>query len=193
MARSKTEGWSAAVLFRKQQSTCATELHFPSLEAASDSGSAFAIFRNGWSEPNANKAGHGTGFYRSSQLSAQRCHHWRLASVIWNIIKYHWIKPWNPFFERTCASNQVIHNPRLFLLCANLDILNVHIYTATCHLDRHVFDSKTCMDDHRSRYWLLVLFLWIAAIWRFVELEQYAIQSPVGCPRYLKPVAFGWF
>eukprot|EP00913_Durusdinium_trenchii_P000291 g265.t1 len=27
-------------------------------------------------------------------------------------------------------------------------------------------------------YWCLVLFLWIAAIWRFVELEQYAIQSP---------------
>lgn len=49
------------------------------------------------------------------------------------------------------------------------------------------------MDDHRSRYWLLVLFLWIAAIWRFVELEQYAIQSPVGCPRDLKPVAFGCF
>lgn len=99
-------------------------------EAVSFSGSAFAIFRNGWSEPNANKAGHGTGFFLgSSQLPAQRCRHaW--PAFLWNIITYHWIKNWNPFFERTCASNQVIHNPRLFLLCANLDILNVHIYTS---------------------------------------------------------------
>ena len=29
-----------------------------------------------------------------------------------------------------------------------------------------------------DRYWFLVLFLWIVAIWRFVELEQWAIQSP---------------
>ena len=29
-----------------------------------------------------------------------------------------------------------------------------------------------------DRYWFLVLFLWIVAIWRFVELEQWGIQSP---------------
>lgn len=130
MARSKTEGWSAAVLFRKQRPSRATELHFPSL------GSSF-FFRFGicylpkwvvWAQCKQSWSWD-RFFLGSSQLPAQRCRHaW--PAFLWNIITYHWIKNWNPFFERTCASNQVIHNPRLFLLCANLDILNVHIYTS---------------------------------------------------------------
>jgi len=40
-------------------------------------------------------------------------------------------------------------------------------------------------------YWLLVLFLWIAAIWRFVELEQYAIQSPAKGVVSMLPFASG--
>lgn len=40
-------------------------------------------------------------------------------------------------------------------------------------------------------YWFLVLFLWIVAIWRFVELEQWAIQSPANGVVSMLPFASG--
>lgn len=40
-------------------------------------------------------------------------------------------------------------------------------------------------------YWFLVLFTWLVFLWRFVELEQYAIQSPVKGVATMLPFASG--
>ncbi|CAJ1416248.1 unnamed protein product [Effrenium voratum] len=40
-------------------------------------------------------------------------------------------------------------------------------------------------------YWILVTFTWAVALWRFVELEQYSIKSPVNGIVSMLPFASG--